>query len=436
MMYAEQVTDIPAAFRLKALSMEELDLFFCDETMEIRTGDEYKSPIWDISEACQTPSERNVFLLLGHSGCGKSTELNKMSSELTANGYNVSIIKCAVDLDLFNPAFSDLLILMGDALLGIAKKTGCKLNRKLEEKFVSYWSTEIVETTGKSRSVNFLTEAGVKVGTASFLSDILNVFAGVKTDIKVNAEKRIEYRQKISNRSSEWLDMLNAIAEIVTEKLDGKQPVLIFEDLDKINDLETMYKIFSNEATALTGIPFPVVYTFPIALSYDPRFASLEKYYAPKILPMIKLETVEGAVYQEGIDVMMKIIEKRAKLSLFEEKVLDALIIKTGGSLRDLFSCIVAASKVAKRRETAAVSMKDAEISLKELKSSLTRRIERRNYAFLADICEGNRRNIEDKAMLLEMLEAHAVLEYNSDRWHNTHPLITEFLIEQGHAQK
>ncbi|MCL1809766.1 MAG: ATP-binding protein [Clostridiales bacterium] len=390
MMYAEQVTDIPAAFRLKALSMEELDLFFCDETMEIRTGDEYKSPIWDISEACQTPSERNVFLLLGHSGCGKSTELNKMSSELTANGYNVSIIKCAVDLDLFNPAFSDLLILMGDALLGIAKKTGCKLNRKLEEKFVSYWSTE----------------------------------------------KRIEYRQKISNRSSEWLDMLNAIAEIVTEKLDGKQPVLIFEDLDKINDLETMYKIFSNEATALTGIPFPVVYTFPIALSYDPRFASLEKYYAPKILPMIKLETVEGAVYQEGIDVMMKIIEKRAKLSLFEEKVLDALIIKTGGSLRDLFSCIVAASKVAKRRETAAVSMKDAEISLKELKSSLTRRIERRNYAFLADICEGNRRNIEDKAMLLEMLEAHAVLEYNSDRWHNTHPLITEFLIEQGHAQK
>ncbi len=31
--------------------------------------------ILDIFEACQTPSERNAFLLLGHKGCGKSTEL-------------------------------------------------------------------------------------------------------------------------------------------------------------------------------------------------------------------------------------------------------------------------------------------------------------------------------------------------------------------------
>ena len=42
----------------------------------------------------------------------------------------------------------------------------------------------------------------------------------------------------------------------------------------------------------------------------------------------------------EGIDIIIKIIEKRASLDLFEENVLDTLIRKTGGSLRDLwFGC-------------------------------------------------------------------------------------------------
>ena len=76
--------------------------------------------------------------------------------------------------------------------------------------------------------------------------------------------------------------------------------------------------------------------------------------------------------------------------------------------------------------------MEDAGRALEELKTSLTRRIEKKNYDFLENIYRGNKEQIEDKEMLLEMLQASVVLEYNGKRWHNVHPLVVEFLKGQG----
>jgi predicted AAA+ superfamily ATPase len=133
MKYAEHLADIPNAFKLGPLEPEELERFFCNETMEFRTGDKYDSPIRDIYEDCQFPSDNNAFLLLGHRGCGKSTELNKMSQELEKNGYQVVTVRCNLDLDLINPVYTDLLILIGEALLKIAEKVGCTLDRDIKK---------------------------------------------------------------------------------------------------------------------------------------------------------------------------------------------------------------------------------------------------------------------------------------------------------------
>lgn len=60
-----------------------------------------------------------------------------------------------------------------------------------------------------------------------------------------------------------------------------------------------------------------------------------------------------------------------------------------------------------------------------------TRRIEKKDYGFLENIYRGNKEQIEDKEMLLKMLQASVVLEYNGKRWHNVHPLVIEFLKGQ-----
>ena len=138
---------------------------------------------------------------------------------------------------------------------------------------------------------------------------------------------------------------------------------------------------------------FSVIYTFPIGLSYDARYAAMEGYFISKTLPMIKIETIEGQPFGEGI--IRQIVEKRADLTLFEEEVLEKLIQFTGGSLRDLFHAINSSAKRAERRGSKHMSMEDAERALEELRASLTRRIEKIN------IYTGNKELIEDKQMLL-----------------------------------
>lgn len=429
MKYANQISEIINAFSPEPLKIEQMNEFYCKDTMEYRMSDKYSSPIEDIFDICQEEGEYNAFLLLGHRGCGKSTELNYMSEKFVSKGYSIRTIACSMDLDLFNIVYSDLFILMGEALLEIAKELNCKINKNILENIKNFWA-EGEEILSSQNLAATSIEGGISAEPSGILS-VLNIFAKIKADLKYNEETRKEYRRKISIHSSDWIRLMGCVSKIISEKTGGKKPVIIFEDLDKLNP-EDAWKVFYNYAALLSGMDFPVIYTFPIALSYDARFSAMEGYFITKTLPMIKIETIEGQPYQEGIQIIQNIVEKRAKLDLFESGVLQELILYTGGSLKDLFQAINSAAKRAERRSSESISMEDGKRALEELKTSLTRRIEKKNYEFLLNICKGNKELIEDKEMLLKMLQESVVLEYNGKRWHNVHPLIVQFFKEQG----
>lgn len=430
MKYANRVSEIINAFSPAPLAIGQMEDFYCKDTMEYRTSDKYNSPIDDIFDGCISPEERSAFLLLGHRGCGKSTELNRMSQRLISQGYCVRTVACGVDLDLFNIVYTDLFILMGEALLEIARDVGCRLKKDILDDIMGFWD-EGTETAVSREAAEVCLEAGMSAENGGIFKGILNIFAKIKTDLKFNEEIRKEYRRKISVRSSEWIRLLACVSEEITRKADGKRPIIIFEDLDKLNP-EDAWRVFYNYAAILSGMAFPVIYTFPIGLSYDARFSAMEGYFVTKTLPMIKIETIDGEPYQEGVEVIGEIVKKRADQGLFEGKVLEKLIGYTGGSLRDLFYAINSSAKRAQRRDSETVSMEDAEHALEELKTSLTRRIEEKDYNFLLNIYKGNKERIEDKEMLLKMLQASVVLEYNGKRWHNVHPLVVKFFEEQG----
>ncbi len=433
MKYADRISEILNAFSPAPLRADQMEEFYCDNTMEYRTSDKYDSPIEDIYDSCRSFDERDAYLLLGHRGCGKSTELNRMSERLAADGYPVKTVNCSLDLDLFNIVYSDLFILMGEALLKIAEELECEIEKDVLEKIKNFWS-EGTETLMSQETGEVSVETGMSIETGGTLAGILNVFAKIKADLKLNEETRKEYRKKISIRSSEWIGILRQIAEKITGRTDGKHPIIIFEDLDKLNP-EDAWTVFYNYAAILSGMTFPVIYTFPIGLSYDKRFSAMESYFITKTLPMIKIETIEGELFQDGIDIIRDIVKKRADLALFESGVVDSLIQYTGGSLRDLFHVINTSANRAKRRGSGTVSMEDAERALEEVKTFLTRRIEEKDYKFLLNIYNENKERIEDKEMLLNMLQASVVLEYNGKRWHNVHPLVIKFFREQGLIQ-
>lgn len=430
MKYANQISEMINAFSPEPLNFDQMEKFYCSNTMEYRMSDKYSSPMEDIFDICREEGGNNAFLLLGHKGCGKSTELNRLSAQLEDNGYKVKTVICSLDLDMLNMAYSDLFILMGEALLKMAQECNCTIDKDVLAAIMNFWDEGVATRTGQKLEATSI-EAGASAETPGVFVKLLNVFAQIKAELRYNEEIRKEYRKKISVRSTEWIRLLGEVSEEISRKMGGNPPIIIFEDLDKLSP-DSAWNIFYNYAAVLSGMPFSVIYTFPIALSYDIRFSAIESYFIIKTLPMIKIETMEGQPFKDGIDVIWEIVEKRADKQLFEADVLEMLIKNTGGSLRDLFHAINSAAKRADRRKGDAISIEDAERALEELKTSLTRRIEKKDYEFLQNIYEGNKELIEDKEMLLKMLQASVVLEYNGKRWHNVHPLVVRFLKEQG----
>ena len=266
-------------------------------------------------------------------------------------------------------------------MLEIAEEARCEIENEVLEDIRNFWY-EGTETIVSQELEAASLETGMSVETKGILASILNIFAKIKADLKYNEEIRKEYRKKISVRSSEWIEILGNVAKEVAKKADGKNPIIIFEDLDKLKP-EDAWKVFYNYATILSGMTFPVIYTFPIGLSYDARFSAMESYFITKTLPMIKIATIENKPFEEGICIIKEIVKKRANLELFEENIITKLIECTGGSLRDLFNVINASAKRAERRNSKTISMEDAQRALEEIKTSLTRRIEEKNYKFL-----------------------------------------------------
>ena len=430
MEFAHSIQKIPNAFSPYPLSREQLAEFYYDGTMPVRTGDLYDSPIQDIIDECVTPTESgNAFLLLGHKGCGKSTELNKMSEDLEGpdgTGTPVHTILCGTDLDLRSPVYSDLLILMGEALLEIAQKRGVHVGERIEDTIRSFFTRETEREGTAGRETDASVEAGVSAGRS--VAGLLRLIGGAKASIKYGETDRTTYRETIQKRLSVWLDAMDTIADRIAAASEGRRPVIIFEDLDKLDQKEA-WEVFLHHSQKLAGVSFPVIYTFPIALAYAPEFHSLEGVFTAKFFPMIRLKKQDGSDDPAGLSTIREIVEKRADPELFDQKALDDLIRRTGGSLRDLFNAINACSRRALRRRSERIEQEDADRALEQLKSSLTKRIEQKYYPFLEMIRGGQHTDIPDQKKLLEMLQAGVVLEYdNHGDWRDVHPLVAEYL--------
>jgi hypothetical protein len=75
---AKNFDEIERIFETEPLEDSALDAFYYPETMQIRMGEGHLSPIEDLFDTCTRYSSKMAHLFLGHQGCGKSTELNKL----------------------------------------------------------------------------------------------------------------------------------------------------------------------------------------------------------------------------------------------------------------------------------------------------------------------------------------------------------------------
>lgn len=435
---ARELSQIQDAFNPNPLTEKnELDEFYMN-TSFARTGDEYSDFVQMVSMQLQDSTE--VFqhkLFIGHPGCGKTTELYKLLQKTKEMNFASCMGRCDLELDSADIEYTDVLFLILDLLVRMAKEYEIEFDSRLAQSIYDYWKQDI-ELISTSTTEKESVISGEFDGTVG-LSGLIKIMAQIKGVIKNSFDSRKQIRSHIDPSSSELVSRIQDVIEIISkacaEKGMNKIPLIILDGLDKI-PLAQAIKIFRENGSKFSSLQVHLIVTFPISLTYSKEYGDIQIWFPnPEKLPMIKIKKWEKTHYadgyQEGIDTMRQIVEKRAELSLFEENVLDQLIQYTGGYIRDLFRCISKASVRARMRNSTTISMKDAEISLNNLESDLNGRYNDELIPIMRKIYNGEK-HVNSSESMIELLQVGAVLEYNGERWCDLHPLVEKWLKEHG----
>ena len=417
---------------------EELDRYYT-ETSEARTGDKYSDFVKSLGLALKNCESTQIHrLFIGHSGCGKTTELFRLTECLERERFSVCMGRCDYDLDSADIEYTDILFYMLDLLLEKAEQRALDVNSELIQDINDYWKSqkEIVDTISKAKELSTSGEVSGKVN----LLTVINIMTAIKGVIKNGNESRTVIRRSIDPKSSELISYINRVLRDISEQLRArgeKYPIVfIIDGLDKI-PLEQARKIFRENGAKFASLECHLIVTFPIAITYLPEYTDIQTWFPDSDrLPMIKIKKWNGTAYdngyKEGIDTLKNIIAKRIDLNLFEtDDALEVIIEKTGGDIRQLFSCISTAAIRAQLRGADTICKEDSDNALKKLKTAINARYGEEQLKTLNAIyCGDKYLNSNDDT--IKLLQSGAILEYNGQRWVDLHPLVEEWLLEHN----
>lgn len=263
LMKANTLKDIPKTFAGTPLSIEEMAAFYV-ETSEAR-GSKIRARLKiALEESMNLPQH---LLLVGHTGCGKSTELNKMQQELTeSKDFFVFKFSVKQELNISNFNYLGLIIALMSNIFEAAgnKENGFKISKAYLENIENWWNTKEIVAI-RERNLDSA------IGSEGLQS--IPLVGGLFKSLTGQARLNIGFQQQLKRTEDQPLSKLtdlcnDLLAELLLEvKANGYNDILvIIEDLDKIDNLIHAEEFFDVYSEQLTSLNTNIIYTFPIGL--------------------------------------------------------------------------------------------------------------------------------------------------------------------------
>jgi hypothetical protein len=311
-----------------------------------------------------SPDEPTCVLFTGHIGCGKSTELLRLKTELEQEGFHVVYFESSEDLEMTD-------VDIGDVLLAIAHRVSQNLDkitieepRRLKDLLQGAAKVLNSEVTGVKLKPPEI--PGIpKVGDIGFTSEKekLSLYFGIgeiTTKAKSDSKLREKLNQYLGPQKTQLLEAINqellepAIASL---KQQGKKGLVVI--VDNLDRLDTRTKswgrpqqeyLFVDQGEYLTKLNCHLVYTMPLALKFSNDYGNLtQRFEEPKVLPMVPVQLQDGSEHEQGLVLLQQMVLARAFPELDEQqrlkaiteifdhpKTLHRLCSVSGGHVRDL----------------------------------------------------------------------------------------------------
>jgi hypothetical protein len=374
-------------------------------------------------------NEPQKVLFMGHRGSGKTTELWQVRKQLEPT-FHVISFSIREETDIMDLKYMDLIFIVMKRLFDEVKALKIKLNEAALDNLIDYWNNEKILEKTKTEKAEATTTAEAKIG---FLTQLT---LGVKGILSTGRETKELIRSHIEPRLSKLIDSINDLIFQVNQQLNNhnKVPIIIIEDLDKL-EIPIAEDLFLNHRNVLTSLNMHMIYTFPIFLLYSNKFKEImDSFNHHELLSMIKINLINGNTFPKGREVLEKVVEARADITLFEPGVLDFIIDKTGGVLRNILEIIRAATLTerGKNRAATSVSLDSAKDAYLNFKSDFERKLSEPHIIPLKNLALDQSKKPLSDHILMELLYSTAVIEYNGERWCDVHPTVKDILRERG----
>lgn len=379
-----------------------------------------------------SPNEPTCQLFTGHIGCGKSTELLRLKTDLEQQGFHVVYFESSQDLDMADVDITDI-------LLSIARQVSESLESvkiKLHPGYFANLFAEVVDFLQTPIEIEAEAELSVGIGKIT-----------AKTKESPKLRKRL--REYLEPRTAGILESINKeLLERATAELKrrGKAGLVVLVDnLDRV-DIRPLASgrtqpeyLFIDRGDQLRKLNCHVVYTIPLALIFSNDCETLKNRLGggltTKVLPMIPVRHRTGTEFSEGMALLRKMVVVRAfpyentenQLKLITEvfdtlDTLNRLCRVSGGHVRNLlgllFDCL--------RQEDPPISRVCLERVIRERRDALMSSIDDGEWELLFQVVQ--QQTVKGDAEYQTLLRSMWVFEYRDHDgcWYGINPALEE----------
>lgn len=370
------------------------------------------SPIEELKDRIENSKTAKKYLFLGFRGCGKSTELNRLSRLIDKDRF-IIVSYSIRELDLSDFDFRDFFASMALKIYETAEKEEVELQPDIQEDFRDFM---LRITRVSEEDVTRSREAGIS------FSKLIHLKLG-------SEEKTREYvRKELETKISDLIQKLNWLTMEVETK-STKRIVVIVDDLDKLARVEQAEDFFYKNYGLLTQPNCFVIYTFPIPLTFNPYYENVRHAFdADIILPQLPVRSKDRTRRnEENVNFYKRIVDKRMKLDLIEENALEDAILSTGKT-SEFVSVMRDAAIKAHRNEREKITIEEVEKALEKLRRTYDRTLTEAHKKRLLEIYdkqEARDADIEDSTSR-DLLFSLTAVEYEDEegRWCDVNPLL------------
>lgn len=391
--------------------------------------------------------------LMGHSGSGKSTELTQLCLRV---GERFEPLRLSVTQELDPSEFQPFDVLLV-SLIEVVKRTTALLGGRVPANFCEVPLRRVLDWMAQGETVREQVaeaqagaEVGVGLSSASWLSRFLGMSASVKGEARFAASRSRRVTEYRLTRLSELLDAANAVLQEADAALlaaTGRQWLLIWEDFDKAQVASSRVKdCFFNYGQVWDGLRCNLLVTVPISLNYAEGGARLplrpeQRFVIPDPAPFTPSKQPDS----EGRAALCAILHRRVDPALLAPGQAEALVVASGGNLRDLLSLVRRAAETAWLRggDETQIGPTDVEDARTWLRNEYKLRLGesphdpepvpfRDKLARLLAVYHGEPGSFVPDRVLGALLAMHAVQEFNHQRWLGVHPLMVDILQDLG----